>query len=58
MANRVRIRARGLAALLTSYKIKQSTGKQGSIKKAKERTLSGEILRRKLSALTFIKRCI
>lgn len=36
MANRVRIRARGLAALLTSYKIKQSTGKQGSIKKAKE----------------------
>lgn len=34
MANRVRIRARGLAALLTSYKIKQSSG--GSIKKAKE----------------------
>lgn len=35
MANRVRIRARGLAALLTTYKIKQSTAKQGSIKKAK-----------------------
>lgn len=35
MANRVRIKARGLAALLTSYKIKQSSG--GSIKKAKEK---------------------
>lgn len=33
MASRVRIKARGLAALLASYKIKQSSG---SIKKAKE----------------------
>lgn len=35
MASRVRIKARGLAALLTSYKIKQSTG--GKIKQAKEK---------------------
>ena len=39
MASRVRIRARGLAAIMSSYKVRQSnTSKQNDVKPAKGKT--------------------
>lgn len=38
MASRVRVRSRGLAAIMTTYKVKQSSGsKQSDVKQSKEK---------------------